>query len=80
MENDYIAKELIANLNKTEKRFEMVRGERRQTNMKVYKVKVNFIDGKEKIILVSAEDELKAMDQVFEEYNKKHPIGDIKIV
>ena len=80
MENDYIAKELIANLNKTEKRFEMVRGERRQTNMKVYKVKVNFIDGKEKIILVSAEDELKAMDQDFEEYNKKHPIGDIKIV
>ena len=31
---------------------------------KTYKVKVNFIDGKEKIILVSAEDELKAMDQV----------------
>ena len=40
----------------------------------------SFIDDKEKIILVSAEDELKAMDQVFEEYNKKHPIGDIKIV
>lgn len=79
MENDYIAKELIEKLNKTEKRFEMVRGERRQTNMKVYKVKVIFIDGKEKVEIVSAEDELQAIDLVMEHYNSKDVL-DIKII
>ena len=79
MENDYIAKELIENLNKTEKRFEMVRGERRQTNMKIFKVKVIFIDGKEKVEIVSAEDELQAIDLVMEHYNSKDVL-DIKII
>lgn len=81
MENDYIAKELIETLNKTEEKFEMVRGERRQTNMKVYKVKVIFIDDKEKVEIVSAENELDAMDQVVEKYktNKDEIIADIKI-
>lgn len=78
MENDYIAKELIGTLNKTEKKFEMVRGERRQTNMKVYKVKVIFTDGKEKVEIVSAEDELQAIDLVMEHYNSKDVL-DIKI-
>lgn len=78
MGNDYIAKELIENLNKTEKKFEMVRGERRQTNMKVYKVKVIFTDGKEKVEIVSAEDELQAIDLVMEHYNSKDVL-DIKI-
>ena len=78
MENDYIAKELIENLNKAEKRFEMVRGERRQTNMKVFKVKVIFTDGKEKVEIVSAEDELQAIDLVMEHYNSKDVL-DIKI-
>ena len=81
MENDYIAKELIETLNKTEEKFEMVRGERRQTNMKVYKVKVIFIDDKEKVEIVSAENELDAMDQVVEKYktNKDEIIADMKI-
>ena len=81
MENDYIAKELIETLNKTEEKFEMVRGERRQTNMKVYKVKVFFIDDKEKVEIVSAENELDAMDQVVEKYktNKDEIIADMKI-
>lgn len=81
MENDYIAKELIETLNKTEGKLEMIRGERRQTNMKVYKVKVIFIDDKEKVEIVSAENELDAMDQVVEKYktNKDEIIADIKI-
>lgn len=81
MKNDYIAKELIETLNKTEKKLEMVRGERRQTNMKVYKVKVIFTDDKEKVEIVSAENELDAMDQVVEKYktNKDEIIADIKI-
>ncbi len=81
MENDYIAKELIETLNKTEEKFEMVRGERRQTNMKVYKVKVILIDDKEKVEIVSAENELDAMDQVVEKYktNKDEIIADMKI-
>ena len=81
MENDYIAKELIKTLNKAEKKFEMVKGERRQTNMKVYKVKVIFIDDKEKVEIVSAENELDAMDQVVEKYktNKDEIIADMKI-
>jgi len=81
MENDYIAKELIETLNKTEEKFEMVRGERRQTNMKVYKVKVIFTDDKEKVEIVSAENELDAMDQVVEKYktNKDEIIADMKI-
>lgn len=81
MENDYIAKELIETLNKTEEKLEMVRGERRQTNMKVYKVKVIFIDDKEKVEIVSAENELDAMDQVVEKYktNKDEIIADMKI-
>lgn len=78
MENDYIAKKLIETLNKTEKKFEMVRGERGQTNMKVYKVKVIFTDGKEKVEIVSAEDELQAIDLVMEHYNSKDVL-DIKI-
>ena len=81
MGNDYIAKELIETLNKAEEKFEMVRGERRQTNMKVYKVKVIFIDDKEKVEIVSAENELDAMDQVVEKYktNKDEIIADMKI-
>lgn len=79
MENDYIAKELIENLNKTEKKFEMVRGERGQTNMKVYKVKVTFIDDKEKIEIVSAEDELQAIDLVMEQYSSADVL-DIKVI
>ena len=81
MENDYIAKELIEKLNKAEEKFGMIRGERRQTNMKVYKVKVFFIDDKEKVEIVSAENELDAMDQVVEKYktNKDEIIADMKI-
>lgn len=71
-------KGLIEILNKTEEKFEMVRGERRQTNMKVFKVKVIFTDGKEKVEIVSAEDELQAIDLVMEHYNSKDVL-DIKI-
>ena len=81
MENDYIAKGLIETLNKAEKKIEMVRGERRQTNMKVYKVKVIFTDDKEKIEIVSAEDELQAIDLVMEQCKKaKKKVVDVKII
>lgn len=79
MENDYIAKGLIETLNKADKKFEMVRGERGQTNMKVYKVKVIFTDNKEKVEIVSAEDELQAIDLVMEHYNSKDVL-DVKII
>lgn len=48
---------------------------------KVYKVKVIFIDDKEKVEIVSAENELDAMDQVVEKYktNKDEIIADMKI-
>lgn len=79
MENDYIAKGLIETLNKADKKLEMVRGERKQTNMKVYKVKVIFTDNKEKIEIVSAEDELQAIDLVMEHYNSKDVL-DVKVI
>lgn len=45
---------------------------------KIYKVKVIFTDGKEKVKIVSAEDELQAIDLVMEHYNSKDVL-DIKI-
>ena len=47
---------------------------------KTYKITILFIDNKEKIEIVSAENELLAIDQIMEKYNKKKEILDIKIV
>jgi len=46
---------------------------------KIYKVKVTFIDDKEKVEIVSAEDELAAIDLVMKQYNSKD-ILDIKVI
>ena len=75
-------KGLIEVLNKAEEKFEMKRGERGQTNMKIYKIKVFFINDKEKVEIVSAESELEAIDLVFEKYkskNKDEEIVDMRI-
>lgn len=46
---------------------------------KIFKVKVIFADDKEKIEIVSAEDELSAIDLVMEQYNSKDVL-DIKVI
>lgn len=46
---------------------------------KIFKVKVIFTDNKEKIEIVSAEDELNAIDLVMEHYNSKDVL-DIKVI
>lgn len=46
---------------------------------KIYKVKVIFTDNKEKVEIVSAEDELQAIDLVMEHYNSKDVL-DVKII
>ena len=46
---------------------------------KIFKVKVTFTDDKEKIEIVSAEDELAAIDLVMENYNSAD-ILDIKVI
>ena len=49
---------------------------------KIYKIKVIFIDDKEKVEIVSAESELEAIDLVFEKYkskNKDEEIVDMRI-
>ena len=46
---------------------------------KIYKVKVIFTDDKEKVEIVSAEDELQAIDLVMEHYNSKDVL-DVKII
>jgi len=46
---------------------------------KIFKVKVIFTDDKEKVIIVSAEDELNAIDLVMEHYNSKDVL-DIKVI
>lgn len=46
---------------------------------KIYKVKVTFVDNKEKIEIVSAEDELNAIDLIMEQYKGKDVI-DIKVI
>lgn len=47
---------------------------------KLYKVKVTLINGKEKIIMISAENELNAMDQVIKQIGDKETVLDIKII
>lgn len=74
-----INKKQIKFLNETKKDFEIKRGERGQTNMKIFKVKVTLTDEKEKIEIVSAEDELAAIDLVMKKYNSKDVL-DIKVV
>lgn len=46
---------------------------------KIYKVKVTFVDDKEKIQIVSAEDELAAIDLVMKQHDSKD-ILDIKVI
>ena len=46
---------------------------------KIFKVKVIFTDDKEKLEIVSAEDELNAIDLVMEHYNSKDVL-DIKVI
>lgn len=46
---------------------------------KIFKVKVIFTDNKEKLEIVSAEDELAAIDLVMEQYNAKDVL-DIKVI
>ena len=46
---------------------------------KIYKVKVTFTDDKEKIEIVSAENELAAIDLVMENYNSADVL-DIKVI
>ena len=46
---------------------------------KIYKIKVNFTNGREKIEIVSAEDELAAIDLVMKELDSKRVL-DIKII
>lgn len=46
---------------------------------KIFKVKVIFTDNKEKVEIVSAEDELNAIDLVMEHYNSKDVL-DIKVI
>lgn len=46
---------------------------------KIYKVKVTLTDNKEKIEIVSAEDELNAIDLVMENYNSADVL-DIKVI
>lgn len=46
---------------------------------KIYKVKVIFTDDKEKLEIVSAENELQSIDLVMEHYNSKD-ILDIKVI
>lgn len=46
---------------------------------KMFKVKVTFTDDKEKIEIVSAEDELAAIDLVMENYNSADVL-DIKVI
>lgn len=46
---------------------------------KIYKVKVIFTDNKEKVEIVSAENELQAIDLVMEHYNSKDVL-DVKII
>lgn len=46
---------------------------------KIFKVKVIFTDDKEKLEIVSAEDELAAIDLVMEQYNAKDVL-DIKVI
>lgn len=46
---------------------------------KIYKVKIIFIDGKEKIEIVSAKNELEAIDMVMKQYNSADVL-DIKII
>ena len=45
---------------------------------KIYKIKVIFTNSKEKVEIVSAENELEAIDLVMKHYNSKN-ILDIKI-
>lgn len=75
-------KRLIEILNKTEEKFKMKKGERSLKMEKIYKIKVIFIDGKEKIEIAAAEDELGAIDQVIKKYEKEknETIEDIKII
>lgn len=47
--------------------------------MKIFKVKVTFTDDKEKIEIVSAEDELQAIDLVMKHYNSTDVL-DIKVI
>lgn len=46
---------------------------------KIYKVKIIFTSSKEKLEIVSAEDELSAIDLVMEHYDSKDVL-DIKVI